>query len=92
MKLPGPTQTVIPDRRRRSLPSERLAHTRGIRQAIAAGLQLDPKARQAGYLDGLQGHWRLSVDDIVAGDRIDVLAYASGWLEGQRFRKNPIGG
>jgi hypothetical protein len=87
-----PNRNVSADRRRRSLPSERLAHTRGIRQAIAAGLQLDPKARQAGYLDGLKGDWRLSIDDIVEGKRIDVLAYASGWLEGQRFRKNPIGG
>jgi hypothetical protein len=86
------------DRRRRSsLPSERLfaarlEHTRGIRRAMAAGFELDPAARQAGYVDALSGEFRLSVDDILHEEHIDALAYLQGWLAGKRFRKNPIGG
>jgi len=99
MNLPGPNQTGGADRRRRSLPSERLmterlAATRVIRHKMAAGIQLDPVDRQTGYLDGLQDRWRLTVDDLRSGQRgrIDALAYMDGWLAGKRFRKNPIGG
>lgn len=56
---------------------------RSIRQAIAAGLRIDPAVRQLGREDGLAGIFRLSVDDIVdQGEDFDVLAYLDGWAQG----------
>jgi hypothetical protein len=94
MQLP-PNLTGNTERRLRSLPSERInmQRPRSIVQAIAAGLQLDPAAEQAGFADGTAGVWRLTADDILE-DRIDVLAYVRGWLEGKDARKTagPRGG
>lgn len=55
-------------------------------RALAAGLQLDRKAFELGRADGLMhDFWRIAPEDILAQD-FDVLAYATGWLEGARHR------
>jgi hypothetical protein len=55
-------------------------------QAAAAGLQMDPETKARGFADGMAGTFRLSPEDIL-GDEIDVLAYATGFLEAQRRRR-----
>jgi hypothetical protein len=91
MTLPGPNQTGTADRRPRMLPAERLsmprpARLRTMAQAIAAGLKLDEASREAGYADGAAGKtWD-------PGGTFEVLAYSSGFLDGQRFGRDNKGG
>ena len=56
-----------------------------LRQALAAGLQLDPDARALGHADGKADFCRLSEEDLLYNPgRIDLLAYLTGFAEGQR--------
>lgn len=57
-------------------------------RALASGLQLDRETFELGRNDGEFSNsdfWRISIDDIILRE-IDVLAYATGWLEGARRR------
>lgn len=57
-----------------------IAQRATITRAIAAGLQLDPASKHAGYVDALNcARW-------LPPQGADVLAYASGYLQGTEHR------
>lgn len=78
--------------RRSTLPevAGEIPAPRSILQALAAGLQRDPVAFETGRLDGATDRWRVTEADILGG-AVDVVAYASGFNDGRRGRRNSGG-
>ena len=80
MNFPGPNQTGAANRRRLSLPTERLFAQRRASpaQIFASGLQLERAACDAGYADGAAGRrWDHGSHDL--------LSYAAGYVAGVQF-------